>query len=183
MDKKALQYYAVWAKNNLEQQIEISLKTLGINSEKDIKEARKVGDFTIIDGDMNSYPADLKEKRDNIIKLIKTDGYKQVVEEFAYTWFNRIIALRFMEVHDFLPHGFRVLSSRNGGIEPEIMKNLNFVKEDLKLDLSVISPLLEQGKIDEAYRHVLFHQCKALSGILPMLFSEDQDYLELLLPK
>ena len=183
MDKKALQYYAVWAKNNLEQQIEISLKTLGINSEKDIKEARKVGDFTIIDGDMNSYPADLKEKRDNIIKLIKTDGYKQVVEEFAYTWFNRIIALRFMEVHDFLPHGFRVLSSRNGGIEPEIMKNLNFVKEDLKLDLSVISPLLEQGKIDEAYRHVLFQQCKALSGILPMLFSEDQDYLELLLPK
>lgn len=183
MDKKALQYYAVWAKNNLEQQIEISLKTLGINSEKDIKEARKVGDFTIIDGDMNSYPADLKEKRDNIIKLIKTDGYKQVVEEFAYTWFNRIIALRFMEVHDFLPHGFRVLSSRNGGIEPEIMKNLNFVKEDLKLDLSVISPLLEQGKIDEAYRYVLFHQCKALSGILPMLFSEDQDYLELLLPK
>lgn len=183
MDKKALQYYAVWAKNNLEQQIEISLKTLGINSEKDIKEARKVGDFTIIDGDMNSYPADLKEKRDNIIRLIKTDGYKQVVEEFAYTWFNRIIALRFMEVHDFLPHGFRVLSSRNGGIEPEIMKNLNFVKEDLKLDISVISPLLEQGKIDEAYRHVLFQQCKALSGILPMLFSEDQDYLELLLPK
>ena len=119
MDKKALQYYAVWAKNNLEQQIEISLKTLGINSEKDIKEARKVGDFTIIDGDMNSYPADLKEKRDNIIKLIKTDGYKQVVEEFAYTWFNRIIALRFMEVHDFLPHGFRVLSS-DGGVEPEI---------------------------------------------------------------
>jgi len=183
MDKKALQYYAVWAKNNLEQQIEISLKTLGINSEKDIKEARKVGDFTIIDGDMNSYPADLKEKRDNIIKLIKTDGYKQVVEEFAYTWFNRIITLRFMEVHDFLPHGFRILSSRNGGIEPEIMKNLNYVKEDLKLDISVISPLLEQGKIDEAYRHVLFHQCKALSGILPMLFSEDQDYLELLLPK
>ena len=132
---------------------------------------------------MNSYPADLKEKRDNIIKLIKTDGYNQVIEEFAYTWFNRIIALRFMEVHDFLPHGFRVLSSRTGGFEPEIMKNLNFVKEDLKLDLSVISPLLEQGKIDEAYRYVLFRQCKALSGILPMLFSEDQDYLELFLPK
>ncbi len=183
MDKKALQYYAVWAKNNLEQQIEISLKTLGINSEKDIKEARKVGDFTIIEGDMNSYPADIKEKRDNIIKLIKTDGYKQVVEEFAYTWFNRIIALRFMEVHDFLPHGFRVLSSRNGGIEPEIMKNLSLIKDELEINLEFISPLLSQGKIDEAYCHVLFHQCKALSGILPMLFSEDQDYLELLLPK
>lgn len=183
MDKKALQSYAVWAKNNLENQIEVSLKTLGINSEKDIKEARRVGEYTIIDGDSNSYPADLKNKRDSIVRLIQTDGYKQVIEEFAYTWFNRIVALRFMEVHDFLPHGFRVLSNRTGGFEPEILKNLNFVKDELKLDLSVIAPLMEQGKIDEAYRYVLFRQCNALSGILPMLFSSEQSYLELLLPK
>lgn len=183
MDKRALQSYAVWAKNNLENQIEVSLKTLGINSEKDIKEARRVGEYTIIDGDSNSYPADLKNKRDSIVRLIQTDGYKQVIEEFAYTWFNRIVALRFMEVHDFLPHGFRVLSNRTGGFEPEILKNLNFVKDELALDLSVISPLLEQGKIDEAYRYVLFRQCVALSDILPMLFDKDDSYLELLLPK
>lgn len=183
MDKRALQSYAVWAKNNLENQIEVSLKTLGINSEKDIKEARKVGDYTIIDGDSNSYPRDLKEKRDSIVKLITTDGYKQVIEEFAYTWFNRIVALRFMEVHDFLPHGFRVLSSRDSGVEPEIMKHLDLVKDELKLDLSVIQPLYAQGKLDEAYSCVLFRQCRALSGVLPMLFDRDQDYLELLLPK
>lgn len=183
MDKRALQSYAVWAKNNLESQIEVSLKTLGINSEKDIKEARRVGDYTIIDGDSNSYPGDLKEKRDSIVKLITTDGYKQVIEEFAYTWFNRIVALRFMEVHDFLPHGFRVLSSRDGGVEPEIMKHLDLVKDELKLDLSVIQPLYAQGKLDEAYSYVLFRQCRALSGVLPMLFDRDQDYLELLLPK
>lgn len=183
MDKKALQYYAVWAKNNLESQIEVSLKTLGINSEHDIKEARKVGDYTIIDGDSNSYPGDLKDKRDSIVKLVKTDGYKQVIEEFAYTWFNRIVALRFMEVHDFLPHGFRVLSSRDGGVEPEIMKHLDLVKDELKLDLSVVQPLYSQGKLDEAYSYVLFRQCYALSRILPMLFDKDQDYLELLLPK
>lgn len=183
MDKRALQSYAVWAKNNLESQIEVSLKTLGINSEKDIKEARKVGDYTIIDGDSNSYPGDLKEKRDSIVKLITTDGYKQVIEEIAYTWFNRIVALRFMEIHDFLPHGFRVLSSRDGGVEPEIMKHLDLVKDELKLDLSVIQPLYAQGKLDEAYSYVLFRQCRALSSILPMLFDRDQDYLELLLPK
>lgn len=182
MDKKALQTYAVWAKENLENQIEVQLKALGINSESDIKVARKVGDRTIIDGDPNSYPGDLKDKRDQIINIIKQDGYKQVIEEFAYTWFNRIVTLRFMEVHDFLPHGFRVLSSRTGGFEPEIMKNLNFVKDDLRLDMSILSPLMEQGKIDEAYRYVLFRQCNALSGILPMLFSLDQSYLELLLP-
>lgn len=183
MDKRALQSYAVWAKNNLESQIEVSLKTLGINSEKDIKEARKVGDYTIIDGDSNSYSGDLKEKRDSIVKLITTDGYKQVIEEFAYTWFNRIVALRFMEVHDFLPHAFRILSSRDGGVEPEIMKHLDLVKDELKLDLSVIQPLYAQGKLDEAYSYVLFRQCRALSGVLPMLFDRDQDYLELLLPK
>lgn len=183
MDKRALQSYAVWAKNNLESQIEVSLMTLGINSEKDIKEARKVGDYTIIDGDSNSYPGDLKEKRDSIVKLITTDGYKQVIEEFAYTWFNRIVALRFMEVHDFLPHGFRVLSSRDGGVEPEIMKHLDLVKDELKLDLSVVQPLYAQGKLDETYSYVLFRQCRALSGVLPMLFDRDQDYLELLLPK
>ena len=124
MDKRALQAYAEWAKDNLEEQIEIALKTLGINSEKDIKEARKVGDYTIIDGDSNSYPADLKSKRDQIVSTIQREGYKHVIEEFAYTWFNRIVALRFMEVHDFIPHGFRVLSARDGGFEPEVLRNV-----------------------------------------------------------
>ncbi len=183
MDKKALQTYAVWAKNNLENQIEVALKSLGINSVFDIKEAKRVGEYTIIDGDMNSYPADMFEKRNRIIDLIRKDGYHQTIEEFAYTWFNRIVALRFMEVHDFLPHGFRVLSSRDGGVEPEIMKNINFVKDDLHIDMSIVEPLISQGKTDEAFRYVLFRQCKALSGILPMLFQKDYDYLELLLPK
>lgn len=183
MDKKALQTYAVWTKTNLEEQIEVSLKSLGINSATDIKEARRVGDYTIIDGDMNSYPADMLDKRNNIIQAIGKDGYKNVIEEFAYTWFNRIVGLRFMEIHDFLPHGLRVLSSRDGSFEPEIMKNLSFVKDDLNIDLSIVSPLLEQGKLDDAYRYVLFRQCRALSKILPMLFAQDQSYLELLLPK
>lgn len=183
MDKKALQAYAEWAKDNLEEQIEVALKTLGINSEKDIKEARKVGDYTIIDGDPNSYPADLKGKRDQIVSTVKREGYKQVIEEFAYTWFNRIVALRFMEVHDFIPHGFRVLSAKDDGFEPEILRNVAFVKDDLKLDVDLVNSLKTQGKIDEAYRYVLFRQCKALSSVLPMLFDTESDYLELLLPK
>ena len=183
MDKRALQNYATWAKNNLEQQIILSLKSLGINSATDIKEARIVGDRTIIDGDFNSYPKELRNQRDNIIRLIKSDGYKHVVEEFAYTWFNRIIALRFMEIHDFLSHGFRVLSSRNGGVEPEILTHLNLVKEDLRLDLNYLESLYRQGKIEKVYRKVLFAQCNVLSKRLPMLFSSDMDYMELLLPK
>lgn len=183
MDKRALQAYAVWAKQNLENQIEVSLKSLGIDSDNNIKQARKVGEYTIIDGDSNSYPADLYDKRNKIIDLVKSEGYKNIIEEFAYTWFNRIIALRFMEVHDFLPHGFRVLSSRDGSFEPEILKNLNYVQADLKLDMNVISMLQSQGKIEEVYRYVLFRQCNALSEILPMLFDNENSHLELLLPK
>lgn len=183
MNKKALQAYAEWAKDNLEEQIEVALKALGINSEKDIKRARTVGDYTVIDGDSNSYPVGLKSQRDQIVKLVIAEGYKHVIEEFAYTWFNRIVALRFMEIHDFLPHGFRVLSSRDGGFEPEILKNVAFIKDDLKLDIELVNSLKTQGKIDEAYRYVLFRQCRALSGILPMLFDSDSDSLELLLPK
>ncbi|MFT4145251.1 MAG: BREX-1 system adenine-specific DNA-methyltransferase PglX [Mobilitalea sp.] len=183
MDKRILQTYSAWAKENLEKQVEVSLKTLGINGDKDIKKAKQVGEYTVIEGDSNSYPADLLNKRSQIVTLVTDEGYKNVIEEFAYTWFNRFVALRFMEVHDFLPHGFRVLSNRSGGVEPEIFKNLSFVKEELRLDMITCDSLKEQGKIEELYRYVLLHQCSALADILPMLFARENDYLELLLPK
>ena len=182
MDKRQLQAYAVWAKENLETQIEVSLKTLGIFSDTDIKNAKIIGDVVVIEGDDHSYPRDLYSKRNSIVNLVKSEGYKQVIEEFAYTWFNRFVALRFMEVHDFIPHGFRVLSSRDGSVEPEVLKNLPLIKDDLGIDLLQCEKLKSVG-VEELYRYVLFRQCKALSGILPMLFEADYDYLELLLPK
>ena len=182
MDKRDLQTYSTWAKENLENQIEVSLKALGINDENNIKQAKKVGDVTTIEGDPTSYPADLFGKRERIIELVKRQGYQNVIEEFAYTWFNRFVALHFMEVHGFLPHGFRMLSNPAGGIEPEVLKNLNLVKDDLKLDMNLCAEYKQQGKIEELFRHVLIRQCNVLSGILPMLFSSDMGYLELLLP-
>lgn len=182
MDKRILQTYSTWAKENLENQIEVSLKALGINDENDIKTAKKVGDVTTIEGNPTSYPADLYGKRESIISLITRKGYKNVIEEFAYTWFNRFVALKFMEVHGFLSHGFRVLSNPAGGIEPEILKNLNLVKNELSLDMALCNEYKQQGKIEELFRHVLIRQCNSLAGILPMLFSTDLGYLELLLP-
>lgn len=183
MDKRLLQTYSVWAKENLEKQVEVSLKTLGINGDQDIKRAKRIGDYTVIEGDSNSYPADLLFKRDQIVGMVREKGYRNVIEEFAYTWFNRFVALRFMEVHDFLPHGFRVLSNRSGGVEPEILKNLSFVKDELRLDMPFCSMLKEQGKTEELFRYVLLRQCNALAEILPMLFTKESDHLELLLPK
>lgn len=183
MDKKALQTYATWSKQYLEQQIELSLKSLGIHGDDDIREAKRVGDVTVIDGDSTSYPADLYGKRERIISDIKENGYNNVIEEFAYTWFNRFVALRFMEVHGFISHGFRVLSNPAGGIEPEILKNLGFVKSELKLDMVLCEEFKQQGKIEELFRYVLTKQCNALSDQLPMLFSSDMGYLDLLLPQ
>ena len=183
MDKRVLQTYAVWAKENLEQQIEVSLKTLGINGDNDYRQAKRSGDYTIIDGDPNSYPADLYGKRQEIISQVRLKGYKNIIEEFAYTWFNRFVALRFMELHDFLPHGFRVLSSTSGSIEPDILKNLGLVKDDLRLDMNACAQLKNQNKTEELFRYVLICQCNTLSDILPMLFSRDLGYMELLLPK
>lgn len=183
MDKRQLQAYAVWAKENLETQIEVSLKTLGIFSDTDIKNAKIIGDVVVIDGDDHSYPRDLYSKRNNIVNLVKSEGYKQVIEEFAYTWFNRFVALRFMEVHNFFPHGFRVLSSRDGSVEPEVLKNLTLVRGDLELNLETCATLQEKGGIEELFRYVLLCQCRALAGILPMLFEDKNDYIDLLLPK
>ena len=183
MDKKSLQTYATWSKQYLEQQIELSLKSLGIHSDDDIRDATRVGDVTVIDGDSTSYPAELYGKRDQIIKLVKESGYNNIIEEFAYTWFNRFVALRFMEVHGFLSHGFHILSNPTGGIEPEILKNLNLVKSELNLDLAICEGYKQQGKIEELFKYVLIKQCNYLADKLPMLFSADMGYLEYLLPQ
>lgn len=183
MDKRQLQTYAVWAKESLERQIEVSLKTLGIHGDQEISKAKRAGDFTVIEGDANSYPASLLGKRNSIVELVREKGFRNVIEEFAYTWFNRFVALRYMEIHDYLPHGFRVLSNRSGGVEPEILKNLSLVKAELRLDMEYCASLKAQGRTEELFRYVLLRQCGMLAEILPMLFERDSDCLELLLPK
>jgi hypothetical protein len=182
MDKKALSEYALFARRELENQIRLSLNRLGIFSDS-IKTANIVGDFTIVEGTQETFPKRVYGLRNSIIENhIKERGFDNVVEEFAYTWFNRIIAIRFLEVHDYFSHGFRVLTSRDGSYEPEILANLPYVKDSLHLDSSVIESLKTQNKTEELYRYVLFKQCNALNLTLPMLFDEQESYLELLLP-
>src|SRR5690554_4640457 len=181
MNKRELQNFSVWAKENLETQIKVSLNLLGIFSETNIKRAFIQGDVTVIEGESKTYPKSFKEKRDSIVRLIKDEGFENTIERFAYTWFNRLIALRFMEVHGYLDHGFKIFPE-GGIIEPEILSNLNFVKDELNLDVNQYTKLKNEDNIEELYRYVLFKQCNHLSKILPMLFSDEYDYLELLLP-
>lgn len=182
MNKTALMNYALSARKELESQIALSLNKLGIY-EDSIKRADIVGDYTIIEGTEETFPKRVYELRNTIISdHIQPDGFKNVVEEFAYTWFNRIIALRFMEVHDYFDHGFRVLTSRDGSYEPEILKNLPFVSDELKIDKNICLNYERQGDTEGLYRYVLFQQCKSLGEIIPLLFGGQEDCLELVLP-
>ena len=182
MNKRKLQEFATWAKLNLENQIELSLKQIGINSERDVKRSRVQGDVTIIDGIEKTFNRRFNSQREQIINIVRTDGYKHTIEQFASTWFNRIIAIRFLEIHEYLDHGFKVFPNEANTL-PEILSNLNFVKQDLKLDMAYIEALTSEGNNkEELYRYVLFQQCNALAKPLPMLFSSDMDYLEYFIP-
>lgn len=183
MNKKALLEYALFARKELETQITLSLNEIGIYDNK-IARANIVGEYTIIEGIQQSFPKRLYGLRERMIDSNFKDAiFSNIVEEFAYTWFNRIIAIRFMEVHDYFPHGFRVLTSRDGSYEPEILKSLPYVKDELGLDLTLCQTLREQGKTEDLYRYVLFQQCRTLGKIIPLLFDDKDEYLELVLPK
>ncbi len=181
MNKRELQNFAVWAKENLENQIKVSLNLMGIHSDKNIKRAFIQGDITVIEGETKTYPKSFKASRDSIVRIVKDEGYENVIEQFAYTWFNRIVSLRFMEVHGYLDHGFKIFPD-GGTIEPEILSNLHFIKDDLNLDVAYYTKLKEDDNIEELYRYILFKQCNSLSKTLPMLFSNEYQYLEYLLP-
>jgi len=182
MNKRKLQEFATWAKLNLENQIELSLKQIGINSEYDVKRSKVQGDVTIIEGIEKTFNRQFNSERDQIINIVRTDGYKHTIEQFASTWFNRIIAIRFLEIHEYLDHGFKVFPNEPNTL-PEILSNLNFVKEDLNLDMTYIEELTGEGNNkEELYRYILFRQCNALAKPLPMLFSSEMDYLEYFIP-
>ena len=109
-------------------------------------------------------------------------AYKYIIEEVAYTWFNRLIAVRFMEVNDYLPSHVRVLSAESGKTEPDIVTNpfdaeLNL----LSTEEEKIITLKRENKLDEAFKMLFIKQCNALNEILPALFEKTSDYTELLL--
>ncbi|MDD3106179.1 MAG: BREX-1 system adenine-specific DNA-methyltransferase PglX [Bacilli bacterium] len=182
MNKRKLQEFASWAKQNLEKQIELSLKKIGINSETDIKRSQIQGDVTIVDGVETTFKKQFQHQREEIINRIKADGYNHTIEQFASTWFNRIVALRFLEVHDYLDHGFKLFPKEPNTL-PEVLSKLALVKDDLNLDMKYIEELTSSGNNnEELYRYVLFQQCNALGKALPMLFSSGMSYLEHFIP-
>ena len=174
MNKNAIQKYAIWARNELIEQVKQRAYQYGIND-------KGYGDenAAIISGRVLS--ADEKRQRTAFVGEIKRNGFGQAVEEVAYTWFNRFVALRFMEVNDFLPTHVRVFSDATGDFNPEILKDVLHLDLD-GLDKAKVSELLNANKTEELYRYLLLTQCNALNVALPEMFEKLGGYTEMLLP-
>ena len=125
--------------------------------------------------------ADEKKQRQALIAEINDKGYKQVMEEVAYTWFNRFSALRFMEVNGYLPSHVRVFTDEENNFKPQIITEAIHLDLD-GLDMEKVYELKGAEKTEELYKYLLIVQCNALNKILPGMFQRIADYTELLLP-
>ena len=174
MDKKAIETYAVWARKELIAQVKQRAYFYGID---DKGYGEKNAD--VIMGRVLS--AKEKSQRNDFIVEIERRGFEQTVEEVAYTWFNRFVALRYMEVNDYLPSHVRVFSDSTGRFQPDILqKALHLNLEGL--DKTQVAEFLNDNATDELYRYLLLTQCNALNSALPEMFEEIDGYKELLLP-
>ncbi len=184
MDKTILKNFAVNSRTKLIEDTIYKLNLLGIteNEIQDPIEAEGMQTFQIGNSTYSIYDSDIQKRKD-IINEIESKGFDNFVEEVAYTWFNRIIAIRYMEVNNYLPTKTRVLSSETEGkLEPDIITqaldiDLDYTQEDKEL----IFKLKDENKLDELFRFLFIKQCNQLNDILPGLFKTTNDSLELLL--
>ena len=190
MDKVALRNFAVNAKEKMEDDIKRKLKLMGITEKGIGEETVKEDDYLKINGqEFNKKEVKQREKIIEVLKVSEKDEdfkkyFNEFVEEIAYTWFNRIIAIRFMEVNDYIPDGIRILSSdRENDREPQIIREV--FDTDLKFsndEKNNVYKLKEENKIEELFKFLFIKKCNKLNEILPELFEEAEDYSELLLP-
>ncbi|OHR66990.1 hypothetical protein HMPREF3291_01050 [Bacillus sp. HMSC76G11] len=177
MNKTELKNFAIQSRRQLIDQVKTKALMYGIDDKNDIEIQEQFGQLMIND---KPYPLYMKPAFNSLKNQLKQNGYKQLVEEVAYTWFNRIIAIRYMEVHDYLPEKVNVLSSSVGRVDPDIL--FEYETMDLSVKQEEILELLHAGDTESAYRKLFIAQCNALNSILPFLFEQIQDYTELLLP-
>ena len=174
MDKNAIKKFAVWARTELIARVSLKGVEYGITEDniEDIN-ADSVGGKVLT--------ADEKKQRQALIAEINDKGYKQVMEEVAYTWFNRFSALRFMEVNGYLLSHVRVFTDEENNFKPQIIAEAIHLDLD-GLDMEKVYELKDAEKTEELYKYLLIVQCNALNKILPGIFQKIADYTELLLP-
>lgn len=195
MNKTAIKNFAIWARNKLIAEITYKAGLLGITDKKissPLSQSTEDVQFFDIGAKEPYIITGMEiEQRSKLVEVIRKKekqsdyiiAYNSVVEEVAYTWFNRLIAVRFMEVNDYLPSRIRVLSSESSSkIEPDLVTS----PFDAGLDYDpyekdLIMQLKTYNQLDELFRMLFIKQCNALNAILPNLFEKTNDYTELLM--
>ena len=174
MNKSAIQKFAIWARTELIAQVSQRAYQYGIT-----EEGYGEADAVTVGG--HALTSDEVKQRRELVAQIRQKGYTQVMEEVAYTWFNRFIALRFMEVNNYLPSHIRVFSDSTGAFKPEILSDALHL--DLPgLDKDKVAAYIENNQTDDLYRYLLLTQCNALNEALPRMFEKMGGYTELLFP-
>ena len=186
MDKTALKNFAIRARKKLIEEVAQKAFEAGVTKGKIYAIEIFEGGFRV-EGRENGkvfkkYELRQRHKLIQRIEEKKSErGFEQVMEEVAYTWFNRFIALRFMEVNGYLPSEVRVLSSlQPGKVEPDIIQEA--LNTDLPLDKDLVFKLQDSGDTADLYKYLLIRQCNQLGEIMPSVFEKIEDYTELLLP-
>ena len=194
MNKTAIKNFAIWARNKLIADIQYRAGLMGITAEG-IKNALPQSTpnmefYDIGTAEPYSITGEAIRQRKKLVEVIRkkekdsnyATAYKYILEEVAYTWFNRLIAIRFMEVNDYLPSHIRVLSSESGKVEPDLVTTPFDAELDFTPDeQETILRLKTDNALDELFRLLFIKQCNALNEILPALFEKTSDYTEVLL--
>ncbi|CAM4162540.1 BREX-1 system adenine-specific DNA-methyltransferase PglX [Jeotgalicoccus halotolerans] len=179
MNQGKLKTFAVEARRELLEKVALQARKIGV-TEDSINEATvESSDALIINGQHLS--KDERTQRDKLIRRIEETSFEQVMEEAAYTWFNRFMALRFMEVNDYLPTRVRVLSSLDGGNEPDMMKEA--LSLGLDIDTEKVYEMKLNNQDDELFKYLIISHCNDLNDYLPFMFGTIEDYTEILFPE
>ena len=185
INKSAIRNFAIEARNILIKSAVTEAGFYGITKDEIKDPIQKGRDFevyeTLTGAENRIFDSDVK-RRAALVEAIRLKGFDEVMEETAYTWFNRLIAIRFMEVNNYLPFRMRVLSSDSGSLTPDIVSRS--LEVDLNLtdrELEAIQKAKDENNYDEAFRLLFIKTCNELNDILPGLFEKTDDYMELLL--
>jgi len=179
-NRNALKSYAPQARKDFIQAMMNRAALFGI-TRAGAASGEERGELLLLKG--KAFPKSVAEQRKRLIDRIAATSFDQTLEAVAYTWFNRFLAIRYMELHGYLDHGYRVLSHPAGEAEPEILQQAQHLTLP-GLDPDVVVDLKLRGDQDEAlYRQILIAQCNDLHRSMPFLFERIEDETELLLPE
>lgn len=180
MNKSALKKFATEARRELLDRVKLQAARIGINAET-IEKANVESSDAVYIGERRLTNIE-RRQRNKLIARIEEVGYNRVMEETAYTWFNRFIALRYMEVNDYLPTKVRVLSSANpSSAEPDMIKEALSI--DLDLDKEYVYQLKMDNDTDELFKYLIKMHCNDLYRYMPFMFETIEDYTEILFPE